>query len=292
MTINYQTFAKNSFSLEEKDILHKIIIEKRKRSQTYTTLEYILSNTSYFDFFSYDSFQITKQAKFLAQSFKLEQVTPELFIFPFLESNLEISSFLKSSNLTMASLKNLLPKSKKNIFFSWQERIFLNLGLSNFPKKFKFDNTIQYSHESNLILEAAADNALNRFKTPVITPEILFITIMENKTNKVAKQISKIVSNQMNWYLLRYRLIKRIHSHELSIRNQVTKNEQYFAYLLKTRLPEIEFDRLIENDLLSLGILFFRNMFLSEVLKIDLSNSIKNEIYNSIKATNYRKYSS
>jgi len=43
------------------NLSEKIVIEKRKRYQTYMALDYILSAVTYFDFFSYDTFQIVKK---------------------------------------------------------------------------------------------------------------------------------------------------------------------------------------------------------------------------------------
>jgi hypothetical protein len=39
--------------------------------------------------------------------------------------------------------------------------------------------------------------------------------------------------------LFRYELMKVIHKHESIIRSDVVKNQQYFAYLLRTQLPTL-----------------------------------------------------
>ena len=48
-----------------------------------------------------------------------------------------------------------------------------------------------YSTQVNLLFEKAAENALLRFKTPVITSEILFLTLMESTNIKVSKSNPK-----------------------------------------------------------------------------------------------------
>lgn len=79
------------------------------------------------------------------------------------------------------------------------------------------------SYEVHFLLEKAGENALFRFKTPIITPEILFITLMEEKNTKVGKILNKILKNSLDWYLIRYKLIKRIHNQEMNIRGEIEK---------------------------------------------------------------------
>jgi hypothetical protein len=50
-----------------KTVERKIELERRRRHQAYTALDYHLSLTTYFDFFSFDTFQIAKDAKYLTQ---------------------------------------------------------------------------------------------------------------------------------------------------------------------------------------------------------------------------------
>jgi hypothetical protein len=143
----------------------------------------------------------------------------------------------------------------------------------------------------NQIFEKTIENALNRFKTPVVTPEILFITLMEEKTCKAGKLIKKVLKTDANWYLLRYRLIKRLHSQEVLIRSEITKNQHYFAYLMKTRFSEVDFNKLIKNNLILTAVSFFRNSLIKDILKQNIFEILKDEIFTSIKFINKRKYS-
>ena len=108
---------------------------------------------------------------------------------------------------------------------------------------------------------------MTRFKTPVINSDILFITLMEEKTSKAGKLIRKLINNDTNWYLLRYRLIKRLHNQEVLIRSEITKNQHYFAYLMKTRFSEFDFNKLIKSELLLTAVSFFRNSLIKGILK-------------------------
>lgn len=286
---NYNMISKKNNFTSEKTINEKILIEKRKRFQTYITLDHLLTFNSYFDFFSSDAFQIAKHSKYLAQSYQTKKVTSEFLLYPFFEMESELSKILEEYKITKVQAKNILPKKAEG--FSFQEDLIRNFRLTFLNKKVSTNKSITYSPEVNLLFEKAVENAQNRFKTPIITPEILFITLMEQKNCKAGKFLFETISNPLDWYLLRYKLLKRIHTHELNIRSQVKKNEQYFAYLLKTQISELQFDRLIENDLLPLGVLFFRNQLLNRVLGLDFINCLEKETLKTIKATSTRKYS-
>lgn len=280
-----------------KTIAEKILIEKRRRHQTYMALDYFLSAVTYFDFFSSDAFKIVKNAKYLAQICE-KSVTSELLLLPFFSYPSHVSAILKDFEITEAMIETVvasLQKTKKENFFQKQKNS-IKQTLRNVKGFFvretlALNQNVKYSHEVNKIFEKAAENALSRFKTPVISPEILFITIIEDKNSKASRIIKKFLKTDVEWYLLRYKLIKRIHNQESNIRSEVVKNQHYFAYLMKIQLTDFEFNKLIENEALAKGISLFRNTLISKILKIDIFEEISEEIYTSMKITNKRSYS-
>ena len=78
--------------------------------------------------------------------------------------------------------------------------------------------------------------------------------------------------SEIDWHLLRYRLIRSLHNDESIIKSEVTKNQQYFAYLLKTELTEVEFNKLIETTSLVEGVQLFRNMLINQLTKVNIFN--------------------
>jgi hypothetical protein len=100
------------------------------------------------------------------------------------------------------------------------------------------------------------------------------------------------LKKDVDWYLLRYKLIKRIHNQESNIRSEVVKNQHYFAYLMKIQLTDFEFNKLIETETLAQGVSLFRNTLISKILKVNIFDEISDEIYTSMKITNKRSYSS
>jgi hypothetical protein len=312
MASNISTLSKSNlgFSLIESNLTsydytdlnktdeEKIHLEKRRRNQIYMLLDYVLSVVTYFDFFSHDTFAIVKRSKYLAQASKANRLTAELLLIPFLDSECDFSSVLKEHNLDEVEIKRLImstnniPKrsfgQQKDYFFY---KMFKKIGGSSFFKKSLISKNVKYSYDTCVIFEKAAENALTRFKTPVITPEILFITMMEEKNTKVSKIIKRFFIDETSWYLLRYKLIKQIHFQESGVRTDVIKNEQYFAYLLKINLSEFEFNRLIETKLLGIGVSAFRNKLITKMLTLDLFDLLEDDIHKSIKLTNRRTYS-
>jgi hypothetical protein len=268
----------------------KIQAEQRRRNHVYKSLDYLLTVITYFDFFSAAAFKITKNSKDITKLYKTSSVTSDFLLLSFIYSNTEISNLLEIYGINKEQIFKLINNfpdflKKKNISnYSFIEKI------KYFFKKEEKILENHFSHEVNLIFEKAAENALIRFKTPIISSEILFLTLIEQKNNKTIKLLKKLIGNDLNWQLLRYQIIKRIHREESSIREEITKNQYYFAYLLKMQLTDIEFDHLIKNDLLGIVVPLFRNTLISQLLQNNINNIINRDIYKSIKITNQRIY--
>jgi len=272
----------------ESSLSKKVLLEKRKRHQAYITIDYLLGFLTYFDFFSNDTFQIVKNSIFFSKLLEKNTITSDVLLISLLDEKFELSKVLKEYNLSQESLLGVFSNTdsktgKKNSFSTF------------FSKKAKSEEfeekEIIYSQEMNQLFEKIVENALYRFKTPVVTPDLLFITFMEEKTTKAGKLINKMLKNEANWYLVRYRLIKRLHSQEVLIRGEITKNQHYFAYLMKTRFSEFDFNKLIKNELLLTAVSFFRNFLVKDILKQNLFQTLGDEISHSIKINNKRKYS-
>ena len=77
----------NSLNSQQLTTAKKIESEKRKRHQLYNTLDYVLSNTTYFDFFSKDCFSVIKNAKIFAYLFSRSKLTTDLLLLSFFETD-------------------------------------------------------------------------------------------------------------------------------------------------------------------------------------------------------------
>jgi len=291
------TTIDNNNSKENDIRKQKVTNEKRKRYQIYKNLDYTIPKISYFDFFSHDAFEYTKQAKLFAEILEQNQTTSDFLLFVCVENESPIAKILTEAGITKREINTVLSKEynipKVDFASNTLGRIpLISTFIFGVFNRKKYNLNIPYSHELNIIFEKASENALSRFKTPVITPEILFITMMEERESRVAKVIKNICKNPLQWYLIRYKLLKRLHYHEVNIRSEVKKSDHLFAYLLKTQLSELHFDRLIESDFLQLGVLFFRYIVIKNQLSIDMNTLIEKDIHKSLKVTNNRQYTS
>jgi hypothetical protein len=261
-----------------------IKLERRRRNQVYLALDYVLERVTYFDFFSSDAFHIAKYSKAFAQIFEKKEITSELLLFPFFYCESNLLNLLEEYNLSSLFLE----------FLSQQFDTELTLNKNEIQKKLGnivYDENISYSNEVNYLFEKASENALKRFKTPIITSEILFLTMMEEKNVKVSKIIKKILKTNIEWQLLKYRLLKKLHSNEAFIRSEVNRNQHYFTYLLKSELPEEQFSKLIENKTLGEGVQLFRNIIINDVLEVNIYQILLKDIKNSMKINTERTYS-
>jgi hypothetical protein len=251
-------------------------------------LDQVLSVITYFDFVSYDTFIMIERAKYWAKAAKRPSITGEFLLMPFLDPEFEFSIILKEYGFEEEEIWKLIKLSNKIPKLSfWQHKSFylhkLFEGRFPFFSKSLVSKKINYSYDTRVLFEKAAENALTRFKTPVISPEILFITMMEQRTDKVGRMIKRYFPEETSWYLFRYRLIKRIHFQEVAIRTQVPKSAQYFAYLLKIHLPEYEFNKMVDMELLPLGVSTFRNKIITRLLTMDLFDILEGDIGQSIR---------
>ena len=269
-------FSKNS----NINFSKKILLEKHRRNQVYQSLDYFISRITYFDFFSKEAFEISRKAKYLTQIFQKKNVTTDIFLLAYISFETETSNLLKEFNITKHRIGKLI--SKKNIALNFEKRLtsfpFITIK-DSFKKPFKQKRIKTfYSFEINKLFEKAAENALIRFKTPVVTPPILLLTILEDTDLLANKVVRKLIKNDTDLFLLRYKIFKQLHKQESTIRALITTNQQYFAYLLKTELTDLQFRTLIKKESLGQSVSLFRNEVISQVLNIDTLNLIEEEI--------------
>ena len=62
---------------------NQIKSERRRRNQSYQSLDYMLSRITYFDFFSADAFNIAKYSKYFGQLFAKKLLQVNFYYFHF-----------------------------------------------------------------------------------------------------------------------------------------------------------------------------------------------------------------
>ena len=261
--------------MSDQNFTNQIKIEKRKRNQAYHSLDYMLSRITYFDFFSSNAFEIAKYSKTFSQGLNKTMVTSDVFLFSFFYCDSNLIELFKRCGV-YDKIFTYLNKKTKTTFKLVNSSINENLP---------------YSIEVNTLFEKATENALLRFKTPIVTSEILFVTMMEAEQTQIGKLLKTKILTDVEWHVLRYQIVKKLHSSEAIIKSEITKNQQYFAYLLKAELPEKEFANLVETNSITSGVEVFRNGLISKTTKLNIFKLLTNEIMTSLRITNKRSYS-
>lgn len=300
------------------DLLFKnqVLQEKNKRHQAYSALDYFLSSSTYFDYFSFDAFSILQNSKITMKKYKKNKLTSDIFLLSFFSIDSELKKILNEFEIDIESIEKYLITGEKKIYFDeFQNKYFNYINsfikqqktifyekkhlLSNFfniskSTDFKIaeenNEKIEYSKEMYKIFEKSIDYTL-RYKTPIITTEILFLSFIDEDQLIGGKIIRKLLKNPIKLSLLRYRILKLIHQHESNIRSSILKNQHFFAYLLKTELSDIEFQKLIQTNRLSKAVNMFRNQLISSVVELNLADILTEELKVSSRLNSKRTYS-
>lgn len=150
---------------------------------------------------------------------------------------------------------------------------------SIFPKPIIRD--IPFSTELEEIFERL-DDELFVYKSPVISSETLFIAMMECRNSNAGKMIQKLCQNEMEWYVLRYRLMKRLHTQEVALRNEPI-NQRFFAYLLRIQLTDQYFNRMLNRGLLSVALPLYRTELIFNSLTSEVSENLNKKLKEQVK---------
>jgi len=150
---------------------------------------------------------------------------------------------------------------------------------SIFPKPVIRD--IPFSTELEEIFERL-DDELFVYKSPVISTETLFIAMMECRDSNAGKIIQNLCQSEMEWYVLRYRLMKRLHIQEVALRNEPI-NQRFFAYLLRIQLTDQYFNRMLNRGLLSLALPLYRTELVLNSLTASVSESLNQKLQTQVK---------
>jgi hypothetical protein len=283
------------------ELKEKIILEKRKRHQIYTTLNYLRSHKNKFDFFSTDALTILKLGKEICKKFNQDKLTTEILLLSFFNTDCDLTDIIHKYNINFQTVQryiingyelqnntNFKKKAKKSFLLISNIK---NVISSTFHDKILINSTVPCNYEVKIILEKAIENAY-RFKTPVITAEILFLTLMEERETSAGQLLKLILKNDLNWSLLRYELLKKLHNQETLIQGNIFKNTRFYAYLLKIEMTDEQFEKLLEKKDFSNIVSSYRDLVVSRVLESDIFDTLEKEVNYSINVNRKdRKYS-
>jgi hypothetical protein len=288
---NYPDFDKLKFYDEKKwfeKLTNKRFREVRRRLHFYTNLELLASRITIFDVMNQETFKILLHAKRIAKYYNFEEVTEEILILAFLSGKKPIHKLFKKAKVNKEAIYQEFltkyPLPKRNIFQKIgefiSERIF-------FEKKVSLDKKFNFSTGCLDVCFKASENTFERFKTFVITPEILLITLLETKNPLFMKGLE----DKKKWYILRYILLRRINTEELLIQTKVKTNQFLYIYLLKSRLPQRTYQFYLGGKRRKILYLAFRSLLFSHVLNWDRLKFLESQTRRSIRINSVLHYS-
>lgn len=288
----YPDFEARKFYDEKKwvrKLTNKKFREIRRRLHFYTNLELLASRITIFDVMNQETFKILLHAKRIAKYYDFEEVNEEILLLAFLSGKKEINKLFKKAELNKNAIyQEFLTKYKlptRNIFQKIGNFILEKIFLE---KKPLLDKKFNFSTSCLDLFFQASENTLERFKTFVITPEILFITLMEKKMPLLLKGLE----NKKKWYVLRYILLRRINTEEILIKGKVKPNQFLYIYLLKSKLPQRTYNLYIGGKRRKILYFAFRSLIFSKVLKWDRLKFLEAQTRRSVRINSILRYSS
>jgi len=270
-------------------LTNKKFREIRRRLHFYTNLELLASRITIFDVMNKETFSILLHAKRIAKRYNFEEVNEEILLLAFLSGKKEINKLFKKSELNKNAIyQEFLTTYKlptRNIFQKIGNFILEKIFLEKQPL---LDKKFNFSTGCLDLFFKAAENTLERFKTFVITPEILFITLMEKKIPLLLKGLD----NKKKWYILRYILLRRINTEEILVQSKVKSNQFLYIYLLKSKLRQRTYNLYIGGKRRRVLYLPFRALLSPTVLKWDRLKFLEAQTRRSIRINSILRYSS
>lgn len=248
------SYGKISYLLEKQKISKKKIIQNYLKKKKYKNL----SKETKKDFEK-------KLLNLVSQSVFFHSLKKKLF------------GLLKVPTYFFSILKKNL-KSKRVSTFKYSSVFKLLFKVFFFKRPLK---DIPFSYKMHIFLQNLMEIAQEKYKTPVISTDLISLVLFESKS---AAFIKSQFSNEISFYEFKYALIKSLYEEESTLKEELPRNQYYFAYLLKSEISESLFQKIVkQEDLLALGDLksrtfSIRDFLVKKIVKVNIFKSYQTEI--------------
>jgi hypothetical protein len=267
--MNTDTDTDNTFhsrKLDPETARKKLLTEQRNSYKHQRSLEYILSATSYFDFFSHDAFFLVANAKQYADKFHLPFVHSDFLLSLIVTTSKKpIQKVLDQHEITRQSVLRRLatsteyaPLFKGETLFKKlsRDKNFLDEMILSLESKvlnarsryrdfieFRFPNLAPYilrygevpyvplHYDTFFLFDKVIENALTKFSSPIITVEHILFAMVEEKNTRAGKILHSLIKDEADYYLLRLKLMTIINSELVAMRNRLPEDIQFYGYL-------------------------------------------------------------
>lgn len=275
-----------------KSIEEKIEFEKRRRESFYTALDFYSNSYSIYDYFTVDALKIIEEAYVLTSFLKRKRIKTDCLFLAFCSHEGTVSAILKKYGITKKEIEKILSLSvsvesttiKENFFQRIQKKGLGSLFNPSMPV-FKEKEKIEFSKELERLLLLASENAIFEYKTPIISTEILFLTLIDEKIRKNLNQIFSFFKeeDEFIWFSIRYELLVCLYHDEIAIRTQIPSNEYQYAYFFKANCSELFFKKMLVSQRLSAVMEQFREELFALFLPLNFYDLLKEDIQRTIR---------
>lgn len=300
--------------------------EKQRRNQIHTTMDYNFFATTVGQFLSKDALKIIYSGKLIAYLLGEKVVTTDMLLYGFFDNKNTYFSAFKIGRITKEKITRKLHKKwskplslsskiKNKILYPFQffyygiDSLIFKDTITNFLVKNEIISASFSEGEEIIsseqiifgsgiydILEYAAKIAKERFKTPIISSEILFIALLESSDSNAGKFLLEIIQTKESWLLLRYKFIRIIKKIEKILDMFIPSGLLYYDFLLRLYMSHRDFHKLLMNPIFHIFfVLKYRKQLLNKFLEINFLEKMKKQIYFNLFAdlqekNNYQTY--
>lgn len=179
-------------------------------------------------------------------------------------NNLDLFSFFNFLNLDSVKLLTIL----KYLCINKKHKLLKEDDLINVLSNISINKELNIS-ELNLVIQNFANKTFTKFKSPVITLDIILFSFLSNDAKE---EKLKYKSN-----IICYKLLQNIYRFNSRLKG-INKNDQIFIYLLISQISEIELEQLYLSKKINLIIFIFRNLIFLDIKFLDLKNNSNKQL--------------
>ncbi len=258
-------------------------IKKYKKLSEIKIVDFFNSPTQPFDFLSKDLYVALSNSQKVSKLFSKKKISLKRMFMSIISCSDLVRSvfndnFLfeenKKKNIFYAFL-NFIKKKKKFIKFKTKLFLFFNRK----KEKGLAQQNICFSSSALEVILKSLENAKSRFYTPIVTPEIMFLTILEGKW-KLSNKIKKKIKNNISLYSARQKLISKIYEDESIFKRSLDKQSMFFGYLLKKELRSCDYYKPEKNSFfnnLKTKVFLFKKSLLERISKQNIFFELKKD---------------
>ncbi len=270
--LSFLKYSHEAKKMRSKKNKNEKLLEQCRKEFVGSQLNSLFRLISTFDFFSQDAFALMVKAKLCAHQYKAKHVNSKMLMLAVTRSRLRMMQFYhvkiqhQLEDLVGAELKfDCLKLAAKRLL----ARAFLHTVKEQ-------EVLLPLSNTCLFLLEKSSKNARNRFYTPLISLNILILTMMEENQLNTGKLFKSALGSQLKWLVFHYKLIRLVYEQEATIRKELKPKHFHYFYLLISLIPESKYNFELKKKRLQKKTLRLRLFIIKQALRVNKLKFINN----------------